>query len=582
MSYILGINCYHADSSACLLLNGQLIIALEEERINRIKHWAGFPKLSIIKCLESASINIGDIDCVAINQNFKANLFRKIMYGVFNLNNFNFFLDKIKIKMNRSNILKTIEDEIGKLKKNCKLIEVEHHLSHMSSAYYDSKYNKAVNLSVDGFGDFASVAWGSGIGSDIKIDNKIMFPHSLGIFYEAFTQFLGFNNYGDEYKLMGLSAYGKPTELKKLSNIITLIGNGEFKLNLEYFMHHQNKSHYSWSNSLPITNTLFNKKIQNLFGPSRKAQEQLGDYHYNIAASVQKFYEDTLFYILDFLYKKYRIDNLTLSGGCAQNSLANGKILKNSKFSSLFIPANPGDGGGAVGAANIAWKKISNLPPKRNLTAYLGLNFKDEDIKLLIDKNKLFLNNKDFAVELVKNEDLLCLNIAKSISMQKVVGWFQGKMEWGPRALGNRSIISDPRNKDIKNTLNDKIKRRESFRPFAPSILSGYENEWFCDFIEEDKFMSRVLKFKENKKNLIPGVVHVDGTGRLQTVTANDNPRYYKLIKNFYDITGVPILLNTSFNENEPIVSNPIEALDCFLRTKMDVLVLENYIISRK
>jgi carbamoyltransferase len=262
--------------------------------------------------------------------------------------------------------------------------------------------------------------------------------------------------------------------------------------------------------------------------------------------------------------------------------LANGKILKNTKFSSLFVPSNPGDGGGALGAAYIAWKNISNSRPKKNLTAYLGISFNNHDVELLIKKNKSFLNDKNFSVKFFKNEDLLCLNIAENISLQKVVGWFQGKMEWGPRALGNRSIICDPRNADIKNILNIKIKRRESFRPFAPSILSGHENQWLCDFIEEDKFMSRVLRFKENKKFLIPGVVHVDGTGRYQTVTVNDNPRYYKLIEKFYNITGVPILLNTSFNENEPIVSSPAEALDCFLRTKMDMLVLENYIINRK
>lgn len=582
MSYILGINCYHADSSACLLRNGELIIALEEERINRIKHWAGFPKLSIEKCLESAAVDISEIDYVAINQSSQANLLNKFKYALFNFKNFNFFLDKVKIKMNRSNVLKIIEREIGWLKKDCKLIEVEHHLSHISSSYYDSKYNKAVNLSVDGFGDFTSVAWGSGRGPEIKIDNKIIFPNSLGIFYEAFTQFLGFNNYGDEYKLMGLSAFGKPTELKAISKIITLIGQGEFKLNLEYFTHHYYKSSYSWNNTPPTTNTLFNKKIEYLFGSPRKENELLTDYHRNIAASVQKFYENTLFYILDFLYNKYKIENLTLAGGCAQNSLANGKILKNSKFRSLFVPSNPGDGGGALGAAYIAWKKISNLRPKRNLTAYLGVSFNNNDIELLIEKNKLLFNNENFTVEFVKNEELLCLNIAKHISMQKVVGWFQGKMEWGPRALGNRSIISDPRNSDIKNILNLKIKRREAFRPFAPSILSGHENNWFCDFIEEDKFMSRVIRFKESKKSLIPGVVHIDGTGRFQSVTLNDNPRYYKLIENFYNITGVPILLNTSFNENEPIVSNPAEALDCFLRTKMDILVLENYIISRK
>jgi len=582
MKYILGINAYHADSSACLLFDGKLIIALEEERINRIKHWAGFPALSIKKCLEYADINIGDIYYVAINQNFRANFFSKVRYGILNPQNFKFYLDKFKIKRDRSNILKIIHSEIGRLKKSCKLINVEHHLSHVASAYYDSKYDKAVNLSIDGFGDFESVTWGTGTGKNIKIDNKILFPHSLGIFYEAFTQFLGFNNYGDEYKLMGLSAFGKPSELENFNKIISLQKFGEFRLNLEYFNHHKNRASYSWNNSTPTTSLLFNKKIEKIFGLPRTENQPLTDYHKNIAASVQKIYENTLFHILDFIYKKYEIDNLTLSGGCAQNSLANGKILSNSKFNSLFIPPNPGDGGGSVGAAYIAYKNIYNAKPKRNLTAYVGLNFNEKDILLLIKKNQLALNNENFLIYFCENEDELCSKIAKEISEQKVVGWFQGRMEWGPRALGNRSIISDPRNSDIKNLLNIKIKRRESFRPFAPSILLEEANKWFENFVEGDNFMSRVLKFRESKKFLIPGVVHVDGTGRLQTVNKNDNPRYYKLISEFYRITGVPIILNTSFNENEPIVCNPSEAMNCFLRTKMDVLVIENCIIKRR
>jgi len=582
MTYILGVNCYHADSSACLLLDGKVIVALEEERINRVKHWAGFPVLSIKKCLKFANINIHDVDYVAINQNPRANLFSKFKYAILNLKNFDFYLNKIKIKVDRSNILKKIEIEIGKLNKNCKLIEVEHHLSHIASSYYDSSYDKAVNVSIDGFGDFASLTWGFGLGSEIKIDNKILFPHSLGLFYEAFTQFLGFHNYGDEYKLMGLSALGKPTELNKCEKILSLKNHGVFKLNLEYFNHHKTKASYSWNNATPKINTLFNGKIEKLFGPPRKTDQLLTDYHRDIAASVQKVYEDTLFYILNFLYEKYKIRNLTLSGGCAQNSLANGKILNNTNFNSLFIPSNPGDGGGAIGASFIAWKKISNLKPKKNLTAYLGLGFDNKYIKSLIEKNNIALNNKDFLISFFENEHDLCFEVAKEISKQKVVGWFQGRMEWGPRALGNRSIISDPRNADIKNILNLKIKRRESFRPFAPSILFEEANEWFENFFEEDNFMSRVLKFKDNKKYLVPGVAHVDGSGRLQTVKSDHNPRYYKLIKEFKNITGIPILLNTSFNENEPIVAKPEEALDCFLRTKMDALVLENYIIKRR
>jgi carbamoyltransferase len=581
MTYILGLNCFHADSSACLLKDGKISIALEEERINRIKHWAGLPILSIKKCLESEGINIDNVDYVAINQNPTANILKKIKYTFLSKPNFNFYFEKLSNKIKRQNILKLIESRIGKLNKNCKLINVEHHLSHVASSYYDSHYDKSVNLSVDGFGDFASTTWGVGNKNKVTIDSKILFPHSLGIFYEAFTQFLGFQNYGDEYKLMGLSALGKDTEINKFDKIITLNNNGEFQLNLEYFNHHKKKISYSWDNTHPVTNYLFNNKINSIFGLPRKENEPLTDYHKNIAASVQKIYENALFNILNFTHKKYKINNLTLSGGCAQNSLANGKILNNTKFTSLFVPSNAGDGGGSVGAAYIAWERISKLKPVRNMTAYLGINYTNSYIGNVIEQSKIKLSKNDFTISFVEDEEKLCLNIAKEISNQKVIGWFQGKMEWGPRALGNRSIISDPRNKDIKNIINIKIKRRESFRPFAPSILFEEANSWFKNFSDEDNYMTRVLEFKEEKKSIVPGVVHLDGTGRLQTVKQEDNPRYYKLIKQFNGITNVPMILNTSFNENEPIVCKPEEALDCFLRTKMDILVMENWIIKR-
>jgi carbamoyltransferase len=581
MTYVLGLNCYHADSSACLLKDGKVLIALEEERINRIKHWAGFPALSIKKCLEFEGINIDNVDYVALNQSPAANILKKIKYIFLSKPNLNFYFEKLNNKIKRQNIFKLIELKIGKLKQNCKLINVEHHLAHLASSYYDSPYDKSVNLSVDGFGDFVSTSWGTINKNKVTIDSKIFFPHSLGIFYEAFTQFLGFRNYGDEYKLMGLSALGKDSEINKFDKIITLKNNGKFQLNLKYFNHHTKKISYSWDNVYPVTNNLFNEKINSIFGSPRRSDEALTDYHKNIAASVQRIYENALFNILNFIYKKYKINNLTLSGGCAQNSLANGKILKNTNFTSLFIPSNAGDGGGSIGAAYIAWESISKLKPARSMTAYLGINYTNEYIGTAIKQNNIKLNKNDFTISFVEDEEKLCSNIAKEISNQKVIGWFQGKMEWGPRALGNRSIISDPRNKDIKNILNIKIKRRESFRPFAPSILLEEANSWFENFFEEDYFMSRVLKFRENKRSIVPGVVHLDGTGRLQTVKQEDNPRYYKLIQEFYKITGVPIILNTSFNENEPIVCKPEEALDCFLRTKMDILVMENWIIKR-
>jgi carbamoyltransferase len=539
------------------------------------------PLLSIKKCLLEYNLKISDVDYIAINKNFYANFFHKAKYFLLNKSNLSHFYEKFKFKITNSNTLQIIEKEIGSIKSKCKLIPIEHHKAHMASAFYESPYDNAVNLSVDGSGDFASTTWGTNVKNILRIDERIFFPHSLGVFYEAFTQFLGFPNYGEEYKVMGLSAYGVPSETNKIEKIIKLKKNGKFSLNLEYFNHHKKNLHYSWNDIFPKNEPIFNEKISKIFGLPRSQNDDLNNYHKNLAASVQKFYEISLFHILDHLYKKYKLTNLTLSGGCAQNSLANGKILGNSNFKSLYIPSNPGDGGGAVGAAYCLWGQLTKSKPKNNLNAYLGKSYSNNYIKNVLDNYKID-SKKEFQVLLLDDFNKLSVYVAEQLSKKKIIGWFQDKMEWGPRALGNRSIIADPRNADIRNILNLKIKRRESFRPFAPSVLFEEANNWFEDFTEHEPYMSRVLKFKKNKVNIVPGVVHVDETGRLQTVKLESNYKYYSLIKEFFKITKVPIILNTSFNENEPIVNTPEEAINCFLRTQMDLLVLQNYIIIRK
>lgn len=578
---ILGINAYHPDSSACLLIDGEIKIAIEEERINRIKHWSGLPILAIKHCLQDQKISIEDIDLISSNQNFYANFFKRLKFILFNNFNFDFYFNKLQSKIKKKNILDIISIEIGNLKKSCKLIEVEHHKSHVASSFYESPFDKCANVSIDGFGDFSSVSWGNSVNNKVNIDHRILFPHSLGIFYQAFTQFLGFKNFGDEYKMMGLSSYGKSSEISKVNQIIQLKKNGEFELDLSYFRHHKSNIAYRWNNTSPITETLFSEKINKLFGLPKKLEENISDYHKNIAASVQNIYEKTLFHILNYVYEKYKIENLTISGGCAQNSLANGKILNNTKFSSLFVPSNPGDAGGAVGSAYIAWNNSNKGRAIKKFSAYLGPSYSNLEIENLIinNKKKLILEKCNHFLE--NNDNILCAYIAKKIETGKIIGWFQGKMEWGPRALGNRSILADPRNPKIRDIINIKIKRRETFRPFAPSILLEKANDWFENFTDEEPFMSRVLRFKKEKINLVPAVVHVDGTGRLQTVKEENNPKYYKLIKEFYNLTSVPIILNTSFNENEPIVFKPEHALECFLRTNMDILVMENWVIHR-
>ena len=515
---ILGINAYHPNSSACLLVDGELRIAIEEERINRIKNWSGLPIESIKYCLNNQNINISKVDKIAINQDFYANIFSKLKYSFLNRPNFSLISESIKKKIKRKNVINLIEQKIGNFKKNCNLTGIEHHYSHHAYAFYESNYDVSANVSVDGFGDFASTTWGLGISENLRIDEKVLFPHSLGILYESFTQFLGFVNYGDEYKVMGLSSLGKPTEINKIKKIIKLKKNGKFELNLDYFNHHSNNTTYSFDNKEPKIDKLYSENFKNLFGLPRNKNEKINEKHINLASSVQKVYEETLFHILEHVYQKYKVENLTLSGGCAQNSLANGKIVNNTSFRSLFVPPNPGDGGGCVGAAYSLWKKITKKKPINNLGGYLGGSYDNNEIEKLINNLKNKIEDKNCNYFFLENQETLCDFTAKKLSNGMVVGWFQGKMEWGPRALGNRSILADPRNPNIKDILNLKIKRRESFRPFAPSILFEDANCWFNNFKDEEPYMSRVLQFKEEKYMLVPGVVHVDGSGRLQTV----------------------------------------------------------------
>ena len=578
---IIGINAFHADSSACLVIDGKLITAVEEERFNRIKHWAGFPLLSIKHCLKESNLKISDIDHISINIDPKANLFKKIFFLLKQRPSLNLVLNKLKKKKKYNSIKKIINQEFINDKFTGKINHIEHHYAHLSSAFHVSPYKEACVLSVDGFGDFASTAWGFGSKNDIKINNKIYFPHSLGIFYQAITQYLGFKNYGDEYKVMGLAPYGKPKYVDQLKKVLLIMENGKFELNLDYFKFHKEDFSYRWENGKIEIEDLYSNKLIQLLGPERSKEYQLTEFHKDLAHSTQKVYEEAFLNILNNLYEKYQNENICIAGGCGMNSVANGKIKDNTKFKNIFIQAAAGDAGGAIGAAFTTHYKNSN--EKRHFQmkhAYWGTSFNDAQIHECIKKNEKNIKNQNCFYEKISFDDKLNQVVAKDISEGKVVGWFQGKMEWGPRALGNRSILGDPRRSDMKNILNLKIKRRESFRPFAPSILREHVSNWF-ENDDEVPFMMKVYQIKKDKRHQIPAVTHIDGSGRLQTVYQETNKKYYNLIKEFYKLTKIPLVLNTSFNENEPIVSNPEEALDCFLRTKMDVLVMENYIIKR-
>ncbi len=571
MKYVLGINSYHADSSACIFKDNQLIFAIEEEKLIRKKHWSGFPKTSILAAINECKIDPNEITDVAININPKANLLRKTFYF-----GKNYLFGKKKFEIfNRLKKRIGIKNELYKIGiKNAKIHYIEHHLSHIASAYYASGFKNAVGLSLDGFGDFASLAISDCSNNNIQIKKKVFFPHSLGVFYEASTQFLGFSNYGDEYKVMGLSGFGKPIYFEKILESLFNNDQNFYKLNLKFFNHVRNDFNYKFEGS-PNQNQIFTNEVEEIFKLKKNINTKIPSKEYlDFAASIQKIFEFYLEKIIYYIKNNFEYENLVYAGGCALNSKANQLLFKKNYFENIFIPYAPGDGGGSIGAAFEVIKK--NL--KTNLkNPYLGQSFDKKAIESEINHLDKNLYNFKF----YKNEDDLINYISIKLSEKNVIGWFQGKIEFGARALGNRSIIADPSNVNIKDMINLKIKRRENFRPFAPVVLQEEKSNWF-ENDKENLYMSSVEDVKEEKKKIIPGVVHIDGTARVQSLTYEQNPKFYKLIKCFNNLSGIPILLNTSFNENEPIVNTPKEAISCFLRTKMDIIVLDNYIVERK
>ena len=573
--YILGINAYHGDSAACLIKDGIVICATEEERFRRVKHWAGFPSLSIRFCLEHSQISFHDIDYITISRDTKANFYKKLFYLFTNFQNIHRFFDRFSNSMKIHSIKNDLSElfNVSKSLISSKIFNIEHHRSHISSSFFASGFNDAALLSIDGFGDFSSTMSAYGLNNKFQVMEQINYPHSIGIFYTTLTQFLGFNNYGDEYKVMGLAPYGKPIYVKKLEETLFLTNDGFFRLNKKYFKHFKHGIKMVWNNGSPDISVNFTNALTELIGNPRNKEDKIEKKHINIAASVQKLTENVIFHILNELYNNTKSDNLCLSGGVAQNSVVNGKIISNTPFKNIYIPSAANDSGTSIGSALYLYNQILNKPRKKEIKrADFGIEYSQDEIITILDK-------KGVSYEILDDNSLFG-RVVDNLLNSGVVGWFQGQAEFGSRALGNRSILLDPRRDDAKELLNKKIKRRESFRPFAPSILKEYTNEYFVEN-EDSYFMEKVLQIKKEKRSEIPAVTHVDGTGRLQTVDKNISPKYYNLIKTFFKRTGTPILLNTSFNENEPIVNCPNHALDCFLRTKMDLLVLGNILIER-
>jgi len=581
LTTILGLNAYHGDSSACIVVDGKLVAAAEEERFRRIKHWAGFPEEAIKYCLAEAGLPIGDVDQIAVNRDPKAQFWRKVAFSLRQRPNPFYLFDRWRHARHWGSIAEEFASRFPGSEVSDRIRHVEHHRAHLASAFYVSPFDQAVVVSVDGSGDFASAAWGVGRGSEIVIDGRVSFPHSLGIFYEALTQYLGFPHYGDEYKIMGLAPYGEPRYVGELAQIVKTHDDGAFSLDLRFFGHHRERRQFEWKDCAPSSGTLFTPELERLLGPRRRPDQPLEQKHKDLARSVQRTYEIAFFNLLNRLHERYGLTDLVLAGGCAFNSVANGKVHAETPFRRCYIQAAAGDAGGAVGAAFQAWHETGKPRDFTMDHAAWGPHFSDEAIAGIVNQGLAAAKDADISVRKIADEDEYCRTVAAAIADGKVVGWFQGRMEWGPRALGNRSILCDPRRADMKDILNLKIKRRESFRPFAPSILREAVADWF-ETDSDVPFMMQVFQIRPGRRAQIPAVTHVDGSGRLQTVTADANPKYHRLIKSFGDRTGVPMLLNTSFNENEPIVCRPQEALDCFLRTRMDMLAIGNVLVVRQ
>jgi carbamoyltransferase len=576
---ILGINAYHGNSSAALVCNGKLIAAVEEERFNRVKYAAGFPVAAIRYCLKEAGITLADVHHVAVPRNPWARIGTKLLYA---MRMPRFARERAKVLAQFVGIPEALSQAFDKDVKalRARFHRVEHHQAHLASTFFVSPFDRAALLSADGLGDFASTMWAEGVDNRMQVHGSVAFPHSLGMYYTAITQYLGFPKFGDEYKVMGLAAYGQPTQLPEFRRIVLSDGSLGFRLGLDYFAHHREGAEMSWreADRTPVLGRLFSPYLEERLGPARPTEAPIEQKHLDLAATLQARLEEVLFENLNALYQRTRQKDLCLAGGVAFNCLANGKIFDRTPFERVFVQPAAGDAGLAVGAAFFVHHQVLGRPRDFVMKhSYWGPGYSAPEVRAAIEASDLASAGAEIA-EL--SEDSLTRAAAERIASGDILGWFSGRAEWGPRALGNRSILADPRSPDMKEILNARIKHREMFRPFAPSILAERTGEFF-ERSDPSPFMTFAYSVRPEKRSSLVAPTHVDGTGRLQTVEREANPRYWKLINEFGNLTGVPAVVNTSFNDNEPIVCRPQEAIDCFLRTRMDTLVIGDYLIRR-
>jgi carbamoyltransferase len=573
---VLGLNAYHGDASATLLSARGIECAVEEERFSRLKHQAGFPALASVEALKYAGLEARDLTHVAISRDPSAHIHRKLMFALSQGPRFSLIRDRLanvsRVRDPKPALAEALD--VCQSALPATMHRVEHHQAHMASSFFVSPFDQAALLSIDGFGDFVSTMWGVGRGSKIQIEDWVEFPHSMGILYTAITQYLGFPKYGDEFKVMGLAPLGEPEYLDRLRPLVKRKGMG-FALDLDYFVHHSEGVNMTWEAGSPTLGPVFSQELETLLGPTRDSAEPLDARHRNIAASLQALLEEVVLDLLRGLAEKTKLKTLCMAGGVALNCTLNGKIARETPFEQIYIQPAAYDAGTSLGAALYVRHHVLDQP--RNVVmdhVYWGLEYPPTECRAALEKSGLEFR------ELI-DPDELALETAKLLAQGHILGWFQGRFEWGPRALGNRSINCDPRNPRMKDILNHRIKHRESFRPFAPSVTAESASDYF-ELDQSSPFMLITCQVRQDKRALIPAVTHSDGSARVQTVTREANPRYWALLKAFERVTGVPVLLNTSFNENEPIVNTPEEAVSCFLRNDMDLLVLGPYLVVHR
>jgi len=572
---ILGLNAYHGDAAAALVVDGELVAAAEEERFNRVKHVAGFPAAAARWCLAEAGIDPAQLDHLAVSRDPRANVGQKLLRTIRHGASARYLKARLqnaaKIRDVKAALAEALDIDVVAL--NVQVHNVEHHQAHVASAFFVSPFEDAAILSVDGFGDFCSTMTAVGKGNSFQVLDRVLFPHSLGIYYAAFTQWLGFPEYGDEGKVMGLAPYGDPGPYLRTMRDVLQTRDDLFTLNLDYFTHDKEGVDMTWDEGSPRIGRIYSDKLVETFGPARERGGEITPHYESVAAALQKRLEEVYLHIVESLHARTGMTSLCLAGGVALNAVANGRIRPETPFQDLYVQPAAGDSGTAVGAAYYVWNQALRKPRGFVMRhAYTGPEYSEDAYAEAVAAAGLSAERLDDA-ELFRS-------VAGHIAAGEVVGWFQGRMEFGPRALGHRSIVADPRSAGMKDVLNARIKHREAFRPFAPSILAEATGEWF-EQEYESPFMVLVYKTRTGKRAELAAVNHVDDTGRVQTVERDVEPRYYRLIEEFERLTGVPVLLNTSFNENEPIVMTPAEAIDTFSKTKMDVLVLGNYVLRR-